>query len=418
MKASRANQRSPDFAVQAESVIQHLRRALADVINGMPGFTYRRPNDLAGALNLDPKLAWKVGRCIEGGDPFACAQFVPGPTGMRAFLRAAQRHAAPAGALEHARHAFDAFRELVHTHAGTRKSFNMLAAGLATSERVRADVEHRRLTFEGGTYVWGVQARTIFRVNLVHPSANPDAWDGATLRGFIDFRRMRPNVAWRIARPVSVDCAHGVHAAPVRSVLDPRAADGVPLLTDFCTQPYPQFRPVVGAHGEREFEFVADSVGNTARITCVTGEALRAVEPRYRTELYPEFCAAFPVRMPAEVLIFDLLLHRALFANGGPLRAELYGDLFGGGPGVRYEPSDRLPLHDPLVHLGTGPDAALTPDIPRYPDMLHYALERLGWNGQEFDLYRLRMQYPPIPTTLMLCKPLPNHPTTGALHQL
>lgn len=415
MSASRTDQRSLDFAAQTESVIQRLRRALANVIAGVPGLTYRRPNDLAGALDLDPKLAWRVGRCIAGGDPFACAQFLPGPTGMRAFLHAAQRRAAPAESLDSARQAFEAFRELVHTHAGTRKSFNMLAAGLATSERVRADVEHRRLTFEGGTYVWGVQARTIFRVNIVHPSESPRTWDLATIRGFIDFRRIRPNVAWRIARAASVDCAHSVHTAQLRSVLDPRAADGVPLLTEFCSRPHPQFRPVVGAHGEREFEFVASSVGNTARITCVTGEALREVEPRYRTELYPEFCSMFPVRMPAEVLVFDLLLHRTLFANGGPLRAELYGDLFGGGPTVRYEPSDRLPLHDPLDHLGTGPDAALTPDIPRYPDMLHYALDRLGWDGQEFDLYRLRMQYPPIPTTLMLCKPLPAAPAPTAL---
>lgn len=412
MSMTSSKSRSPpvDFAAQAESVVCRLRDALTQVIAGVPDFIYRRPNDLAADLGLDPKLAWNLGRCVDVPDPFASARFVPGPTGMRAFLRAAQRRGVPMAALDAARDAFDAFYELVRTHAGTRKSFNILAAGLATTERVRSDVEHRRLMFEGATYVWGVQARTIFRANVVHPSAEPEMFDLLTVRGFVDFRRMRPHVAWRIARPFSVDCSHTIHEVR-RTVLDPRSADApLPLLTDFCSRPAPQFRPVVGAYGAQEYEFVESSVGNTARITCVTGELLQQIEPRYRTPLYPEFCAMFPVRTPAEALVFDLLIHRGLFAGSGTLAAELYSDLFGGGPTVRYEPADRLPMYEPLVHLGTGLGGAHTPDVPRYPEMLRYALGQVGWIGDEFDLYRLRIQYPPIPTTVLLRKPLPEGP--------
>jgi hypothetical protein len=399
-----------DFVDQAQAVVCRLRDAIAAVIAAIPGFAYRRPNDLAADLGLDAKLAWRLGRCVDVADPFASAQFIPGPTGMRTFLRVAQRRGVPKSALDVAREAFDDFRELVRTHGGTRKSFDTLTAGLAASGQVRTDLEHRRLAFEGNTYVWGVWARTIFRANIIAPSADPNMWDLATVRGFIDFRRMRPNVAWRIVRPSSVDSSHSIHTEAVRAALDPRAAEGVPLLTDFCSQPVPQFRSVVGLNGGQESEFVAGPVGNTGRLTCVTGEVLRGLEPRYRAPLYGDFCAVFPVRTPAEVLVFDLLIHRTLFENDDPLRVELYSDLFGGGPGVRYEATDRLPLHDSLACLGYGPEAAHTSDIPRYPDMLRYALDRVDWNGHDFRLYRLRMQYPAIPTTVMLRKTLPERP--------
>jgi hypothetical protein len=410
MSTATAQPERMDFAADVESVVCRLRDSMADVIARVPGLTYRRPNDLAADLGLATKLAWKVGRCVDVADPFAAAQFVPGPTGMRAFLRAAQRRGVPKPALDVARAAFEDFRKLVQTHGGTRKSFDMLAAGLAGTDQMRADLEHRRLAFEGNTYVWGVRARTIFRANIVHPSSDLETWDLATVRGFIDFRCMRPKVAWRIARPASVDRSHNVHSELSRGALDPRAADGVPLLIDFCSQPVPQFRPVIGLGGDVEFEFVESRVGNTGRMTCVTGELVRRIEPRYRTELYPDLCVMYPVRTPAEGLIFDLLVHESIFGGGEPPTPELYSDLFGGGPGVRYEPADRLPLHDPLVYLGNGPDVARTPDIPRYPEMLRYALEQTGWNGRELKLYRLRMQYPTMPTTLMLRKPLPRRP--------
>jgi hypothetical protein len=410
MSTATAQPERMDFAADVESVVCRLRDSMADVIARVPGLTYRRPNDLAADLGLATKLAWKVGRCVDVADPFAAAQFVPGPTGMRAFLRAAQRRGVPKPALDVARAAFEDFRKLVQTHGGTRKSFDMLAAGLAGTDQMRADLEHRRLAFEGNTYVWGVRARTIFRANIVHPSSDLETWDLATVRGFIDFRCMRPKVAWRIARPASVDRSHNVHSELSRGALDPRAADGVPLLIDLCSQPVPQFRPVIGLGGDVEFEFVESRVGNTGRMTCVTGELVRRIEPRYRTELYPDLCVMYPVRTPAEVLIFDLLVHESIFGGGEPPTPELYSDLFGGGPSVRYEPADRLPLHDPLVYLGNGPDVARTPDIPRYPEMLRYALEQTGWNGRELKLYRLRMQYPTMPTTLMLRKPLPRRP--------
>jgi hypothetical protein len=416
MAVTNPDKLSSDFAGQAEHDVARVRTAIARVIAGIPDFTYRRPSELAEKLGLDPKLAWNLGRCVDVADPFASARYLPGPTGARTFIRAARRCQVNDDTLTAAREAFESFHKLVTLHAGTRKCFNAMAAGLSTAERERSDVENRRLTFEGNRYIWGVQARTVFRINIVHPSSDGLTWDLATVRGTIDFQRMRPNVAWRFARTSSVDTSNTTYRGTRRESLDPRTNDGIPLLTEFCSQPLPEFRLATGSHNEDEFEFVASSVGNTARITCVTGEVLLSVEPLHRTELHPEFCSLFRVRTPAEVLVFDMLLHRSLFPTVEPIRAELYSDLFGAGPGpdLHYQPCDCLPLHEPVVELGPAASAAHSMDIPRYADLLQYTFERVGWNPQDFDLLRLRMQYPPIPTTVALRRPLPELPGGSA----
>ena len=400
---------SHDFAAGAERVIRSLRAALSGVIAGIPEFTYSRPNDLAAELGLDPKLAWNVGRCLEGSDQFASARFIPGPTGMRALLRAAKRHNAPLQLIEETRAEFDAFSKLVRRHAGSRKRFNMLAAGLAVTKDSQPDIEHRRLLFDGNSYLWGVQARTIFRTYVAAPSAEGDTYDLMTVRGFIDFAHMRPDVSWRITLPTSTDDDENVHADADNMALDSSTPGPVPLMTNFCSQPLPQFRQRAGVVG-REFEFVGDAVGNTKRVTCVIGELIKQIEPRYRQELYHDFRTSYVIRTPARNLVCDLLIHRDLFPDSAPPTAELYSDLFNFGIRVRYDAKDRMPMHETVERIGAGSAACFTPEIPRYPEMLRYALERVGWNGDEFGFYRLRMQYPPIHTTLMLSKPLPQAP--------
>jgi hypothetical protein len=158
--------------------------------------------------------------------------------------------------------------------------------------------------------------------------------------------------------------------------------------------------------GEHEFEFVSSSVGRNHQITCVTGEILRRVEPRFGNEVYDDLCFSFPVRTPANSLVFDILIHRDLFPTNEPLKPNLYSDLFGGGPGFYYEESDRLPLHESMQYLGEG-NSVSTPDIPRYSEMLSLAFSRSGFAADEFNAYRLRVEYPTISTTLLVGRKLP-----------
>ncbi len=401
------------FKAEAETVIRRVKGALSEVIAAVPHLSFKRATDLAVGLGIDTKLAWKISRCIEGADPFAAARFIPGPSGMKIFLRAAVRRHTPPDVISAAENAFESFRELVQAHAGNRKYFDMMVAGHASADRGRSDLEHRRLTFEGNSYVWGVQARTILRLFVVSPSADADTWDVIAIRGFIDFRPMRPQVAWRISRPYSVDQSHSIHGEMVRRPLDPGVpadTSALPLLTEFCTKPLPEFRRRDAGRGQFDYDFVETSVGNTALLTCITGEIVRQVEPRYWHELYPDFCVTFPVRIPAEALLFDVAIHEDLFGGPGPLEPVLFSDLFSDSSELRYTDADRLPLHEEVQQLGRGLDATHTRDVPRYPELLRYALHQAGWDPARFELHRFRMAYPPLPSTILLRRSKPRRP--------
>ena len=40
--------------------------------------------------------------------------------------------------------------------------------------------------------------------------------------------------------------------------------------------------------------------------------------------------------------------------------------------------------------------------MPRYDEMRSFVFERLGWDHAEFDVYRLRVEYPILSTALAL----------------
>ena len=200
------------FEEQTTRVIERLRRAVAEVAKmGDPGSAPGgRPVDLATRLKMDTQLAWKITRLTDTESPFDAARYVPGKTGFQIFLRAARRNDVSKAAIASAKAAYDGFSDLVHTHAGNRRAFEVMLGQHAREDRIRADLEYRRISFEGNSYIWGMQARVALRVDVIGPSDDPMMTDFACVKGFLDLRRLRPNVPWRIGRDIQRGCARGV----------------------------------------------------------------------------------------------------------------------------------------------------------------------------------------------------------------
>lgn len=154
-----ASDNCESFPAHAERTIRTLRQAVGEIARALPGARIRRPNDLANVLGIDPKLAWRVSRVIQCTDPFGAALHVPGRAGMRILIDAAARHGAPPDVLNAAEQAYDQFSELVHVHGGDRRTFDMLISGYVKQDRRRGELHHRKLMFQGMSYVWGVQVR-------------------------------------------------------------------------------------------------------------------------------------------------------------------------------------------------------------------------------------------------------------------
>lgn len=62
------------------------------------------------------------------------------------------------------------------------------------------------------------------------------------------------------------------------------------------------------------------------------------------------------------------------------------------------------------MYLGKGPSVMHTPDVPRYAEMIQYAFDRLGWDEARFDVYRCRVEYPVMPSSVVVRFDLPECP--------
>ena len=104
---------------------------------------------------------------------------------------------------------------------------------------------------------------------------------------------------------------------------------------------------------------------------------------------------------PAEWLTLDVLVHVSLGINVS--RTPILCSEMPGGP--PYSPADpeggRLPLFEQAYGLGSPPDL-VAPELPRCSEMVQTVCAKLGWNPDEFEGYRLRFRYPPIPTLVTI----------------
>ena len=403
------------FERHAKQVLQRVRGAFAEIIDALPGHI-TRPHELSKSLKIDMKLAWKIVKLAHGSDPFVAAQHIPGATAIELFLKAAARQQVPSSQIQSVEAAVGEFERLIETHAGDRATLEMMLLSYAREGRGQAELAQRKAAFAANSYIWGVQAVTQLKVDFLHPAAEKGRLDIATLRGFVGLRRIRPNVPWIIARARVVDDDGEMRTPSARQPLDPVEDDpsgsvGAPLLREFCSKPLPRFRRVAGPHGFLEDELIEGEVGNTGAITSITGDVAHNAASYYRAEHNRWAALALLVRTPCEALLFDLFVHEDLF---GPIEPELrvYSELAGGTPipPIEGRERDRLETWESVEYLGKGPGVVHTPHVPRHTEMIRYALDKLGWDGERFDVYRVCILYPIIPASVLMMHELPEAP--------
>jgi hypothetical protein len=405
---------NPAFEEHARRTIHAVRSAVGELIEALP-CDVSQPRDLAQALGIDKTLAWKFSRLIRVADPFAAANHVPGSAGIQIFLDAARRESVPAPLIEAAARSLKEFERLIDVHAADRASLGMMLASCARHVPDRTALTHRRAAFRANSFIWGVQAKTQLKTDFLCPGAAKGMLDIATVRGFIDLRRIRANVPWVVARAKFMDDDGQQRRALNRESIDPPGESSeddvaVPLLRGFCTRPLPRFRRVSRMQGFVDDEIVGGSVGNTAATTYVTGEVVREAVPYYRDEHNRFGESVARVHTPCEVLVLDQIVHESLFSDFNP-QVSVCSELSGEMPPPEHA-QDRLtlPVNVTVEYLGNGPAALHTPDVPRYVELGRYVFERLGWDGDRFRVHRLRLAYPPIPAAVAVLHELPARP--------
>lgn len=393
---------NPGFSKEIDALSERLRLSFGAILQTVCGGS-PRAQDVTDAFGIHRKLGWQIWSVAFADDPVAPLRFLPNARGIEVWLLAAKQRHVPSNLLESARLAIDEYQQLVSTHAESREMFEMMLEG-AVAEDGRADesvdLRYRKQAFTGNSYIWGVRAKSILATMVLAPSQRQGYFDMARLHGLIDLIRTRATVRWPFAQSI-VKAKDGTQHHPLRQPLSDSPAVkalGMPLLDEFCSRPLPPVQRRAGESGMVEDELLPGEVGQTGASTVITGELWREVAPikPARTGEVALFGAG--VRTPGEVFVSDHFVHHGMFPNV-TRELRVFGELISN---TTQDQRDLLPVPEKIQHLGRGTERVRTAEIPRYADMLDRVFEKTGWNPQDFDVYRVRMRYPPIPISVMV----------------
>lgn len=397
----------PSFPTHARKVVHALRAAFADALVAI-NIDPSEPQSISREMGLNKNLAWKISKIIQTADPAVVLQQMPGTAGINIFRRAVQRTEPDSTILTAIDEAVEDYNRLIEVHSGDRATLDMMGSMLSPSGDPQRDEHHRKLIFQGASYVWGVQARVALKLGVVGPSSRQHMLDFASINALIGFRRIRPDVPWVMAsRHANFDDGSNMPGSPMEPIdLRYKEPSKAPLMADFCSQPLPELRRRANRIGAT-FELVEGPVGKTGAITCTVGMIQRNI-PAYGDSDDDMGRHLATCDTPCELLVLDLLIHRD-FSFAIPPESALCSLAAVSSPPPL---ADRkyLPLNEPLVDLGTNHAPAVTPEVPHYAQMLQAIFERTGWNASEFHGFRMKIAYPAFPTAIELRYPLPVRP--------
>lgn len=388
-----------DSQFQQETVrlVTPLRETLAAMVRVLASKSrIDTASDLQRATKLDMKLCWKVWRVITAPDGLAAARYIPGPANMRDLLRTMGRLGIPETLLERAADASARFERLVAEHAGDRRTFDSMVRSFAGADGEKEDLRQRRAAFQASSHIWGVQAEAMAMSMILRPSDDdPDRLDEIGIRGEYGVRRLRPtNIPLYEQIYATLDKEGKEYSAGRRRPLSGDGS-GVALIREFSTHPLPDVVIREDAAGRSTATLMHSALGMKAAVDLVMGFVLRCGAPRYYGQETHSWSIAHLTK-PFRVAIIDLILEEGTFPRPPRPRGFMTTKNSRMVPPEELWTTDQLSDGETVHHLGRGPDVLATAEVPRYPELIAWAIERAGWNPQRFETWRLRVEYPVV----------------------
>ena len=391
----------PSFEEHLESSALALRDALAALVREV-GLDTSVPLRLSKALRVDKSLAWKICRVIDERDPIQLVRYVPGSSGLEIFLNAVVEAGASDGAVDGGRAAIAGFDRMVEVHAGDRATLQTMLHGTARDAELRRQASLRKLAFQGNSATLGVQARVHLRVGVIAPNADdPSLFDEAVSVGLVGLRRLRPGVRWPIAvRDVTLDAeGRRIRGRPI----DEEGGEDPPFVPEFCSSPMPRIGLHQMADGTILYELEPGPVGNTGAVTCVLATHLRAIRERQDSSAGRWRDHQLRLVTPVELVVGDLFVHRSMrAASPEPIVFSAAAGVLS--PEALGRGGTRLPLPERIRTLNGAPAIE---GVDWYGRLVGRLFERMGWAASEFECYRIEIEYPPIPASLVMREHLP-----------
>lgn len=398
-----------NFADDLRESVLSLRSALVELYREV-GADPARPQEVARQFGLNKNLTWKIAKVIDSEDAFEAAPLIPGPEGLGILLnglRHKRRDGHDSTALERVRHAATQFEAMVARHTGDRATLDLLLDGAASSRSLEVS---RKLAFRGNSGLWGLQARARLTAHVLAPNADdPSRIDIVLITGLLDLFRLRQVVHWPLFRFYRyTDDASIVTQPTLAEPIEPPTAPDAPqwIMPSWCSTPTPTLTTVAGEHNVTHY--LGDGpIGRMGQFTYFCGLVERGTESRYGDTSNEYGEVGTHVTLPIETLVMDLFVHRELTEAMHPeacVFGRAAGDSF---TNLAERDKQRLPTVETPIPLGERPPRIATPLMPEYERRISETFPRLGFDMRDFAAFRFTLQYPPMPSLVVLRHRLP-----------
>lgn len=394
----------------ARRALLRVRRAFGALLAEL-GDEIARPHHLQRAIGIDKMLAWRIWKVIHEPEIFDAVPHLPQASALGRFFKAMELHGAGSAMVEDARGAISDFNDVVQLHAGDRAVFDMMLAASTDNAQQEMSRAQQRAAFQANSFLWGIQAHAQVATAIIHPNDDdPDRVDLVSARGFLRLRRIKDDLPWTFGRFRCVSHQDDGSVELSATPIDPPepGADGsglppVPLLRDFCTSPIPVVRRTLSKDGFIEDTLVGTPAGNTAATDIIVADLGASAAPRYTAD-DGRASTKIKIHTPIEHLYLDLLLHRDLVPDEPP-RLAVFSDLrhTGDVPKLTHQ---QLKPSGAIYHLGSAAESVFDPDWPGCAKLVDHLLTKLKWDAAEFQVYRLRMEHPIMPSLVEVSWPL------------
>ena len=399
-KVALADNGSGTFEHAAERALERLRAATAHAI-AVAGAMNLNSLALSRKLGIDKSLSWRMVRFTEEANAFSASKHLPGDAGLRIFARAIRASGATLDAAAELDAALEQLEGVIAKHAGTRVAFQALLTHC--TEQPNADhraTNFRRSAHEANAALWGIQAHTRLMMAFL-TAGERGSVDVALVSGFLGLRRSRRDLSWPVARRRVL--GHEGQMSEGRALpLDPAVAmDAAPMLSEYSTIRGDSLRPIGTSHGFW-YELPEGDIGLKGAVDCVFGERLPGAGPALHDGLAENAEVMLRVDIPVEHILLEVFIDRTIPIDRTPTVSQF--SLLTGGSGENSPERERgrMPIADQVQELGTDPRTWSTPVAPRHWEMVNDCMQWMSRRPADFSVYRVSMQWPLIPTAIVL----------------
>jgi hypothetical protein len=392
------------FQEDVTRTILDLRKAIGIVVSKLPE-RLDSPHDVYQVLGLDKKLGWRIYKIIHEDDLYFAAQFVPGKHSFGRFIKSCKSKGVEKTYLDDAVHAVEDFYEIIDVHSGDRQSMDMMLMASSRDGRDQGYNTLRKQAYYAQSHLLGLQAETQLDAWFFGPSSTEGMLDVAEVKGFFDIRRNRPGVKWVIDTPCFFTGNEHEEQFFTETIYPQTSCsllEKVPFLEKYCSEPLPSLKAITSQGCGPVYELEEGPLGNTNLIDTVTGTVSRGVFPIDPAEGEEHHEVSVKLYTPVQNLVLDLFFHETMAETmAGNPSARMMFDYYTRGGALAYR-SDRdlIPMEIKPMMIGTGISCAYTPLIPRYSPMLAEVFQCLRWDPDEFVVYRTRVEFPVVPSSL------------------